>query len=81
MKPFAYTRAADAAGALALAERAPGTKFLAGGTNLIDLMKMGVEQPTRLVDITRLPLNTIEDRAVARASAPWCATAIWRRIR
>jgi xanthine dehydrogenase YagS FAD-binding subunit len=37
-------------------------KFLGGGTNLIDLMKMGVEQPSQLIDITRLPLSNIEER-------------------
>src|SRR5438270_11590990 len=40
---------------------AGGGRFLAGGTNLIDLMKMGVKQPTQLVDINRLPLAKIEE--------------------
>jgi xanthine dehydrogenase YagS FAD-binding subunit len=39
----------------------PGAKFIAGGTNLIDLMKEDVERPTRLIDITRLPLKSIEE--------------------
>ena len=39
----------------------PHTKILGGGTNLLDLMKMGVERPQRLVDITRLPLAKIEE--------------------
>jgi xanthine dehydrogenase YagS FAD-binding subunit len=61
MKPFQYTRAAAVPDALAaIAE--PHTKFLGGGTNLIDLMKMGVEQPARLVDITRVPLASVEQR-------------------
>jgi xanthine dehydrogenase YagS FAD-binding subunit len=58
MQPFTYTVAADTAGAATLgAER--GTRFLAGGTTLVDLMKLDVERPTRLVDITALPLGEI----------------------
>lgn len=38
-----------------------GAKFIAGGTNLLDLMKLGVERPDRLVDVARLPLNAIEE--------------------
>jgi xanthine dehydrogenase YagS FAD-binding subunit len=53
VKPFDYARAADPAGAVALAAR-PDAKFLAGGTNLVDLMKLGVETPELLVDVTRL---------------------------
>jgi xanthine dehydrogenase YagS FAD-binding subunit len=62
MRPFTYTRAQDVAGAVALATRETGSKFLGGGTNLLDLMKMGVEQPAHLVDITRLPLAGIEEK-------------------
>jgi len=60
MRAFVYERAASvqqAAAALA----APGAKIIAGGTNLLDLMKLQVETPTRLVDISRLPLDRIED--------------------
>jgi xanthine dehydrogenase YagS FAD-binding subunit len=58
MQPFSYTVAEDARAAAVLgAER--GTRFLAGGTTLVDLMKLDVEQPTRLVDITALPLADI----------------------
>ncbi|HEX2269125.1 MAG TPA: xanthine dehydrogenase family protein subunit M, partial [Pyrinomonadaceae bacterium] len=58
MKPFAYTRAANPQAAIqAIAQ--PNTKFLAGGTNLIDLMKENVEQPSRLVDINKLALTRI----------------------
>ena len=60
MKPFSYTRAQNAQEALAKG-REPETRFLAGGTNLIDLMKMGVEQPSHLIDITRLPYNQIAE--------------------
>ena len=59
MRPFAYTRAADVPAALA-AVRDPGVRFLGGGTNLLDLMKTGVEHPAHLVDVTRLPLAAIE---------------------
>ena len=45
MRPFAYERAADAAGAVAARRREPGARFLGGGTNLVDLMKLGVETP------------------------------------
>jgi xanthine dehydrogenase YagS FAD-binding subunit len=40
----------------------PGARFLGGGTNLLDLMKMGVEQPTHLVDVSRLPLRAVEEQ-------------------
>jgi xanthine dehydrogenase YagS FAD-binding subunit len=59
MHPFEYSRAADAANALTSGAK-PQTKFVAGGTNLIDLMKCEVERPARLVDINALPLATIE---------------------
>src|SRR5438094_192836 len=61
MNPFAYSRANDAAGAVNAIAAKPRTKFLGGGTNLIDLMKMGVETPAQLVDINRLPLGQIEE--------------------
>jgi xanthine dehydrogenase YagS FAD-binding subunit len=61
MRPFRYERAADAAGAVA-AVAAPGTMYLAGGTNLVDLMKLGVETPERLVDVSRLPFDRVEER-------------------
>src|SRR5712675_794748 len=60
MKAFSYARAdslAQAAAALAK----PGAKLIAGGTNLLDLMKLQVETPSQLVDINRLPLDKIED--------------------
>jgi xanthine dehydrogenase YagS FAD-binding subunit len=61
MENFTYSRAQDVAGAIA-AVAAPGAKFLGGGTNLIDLMKMGVEHPSHLVDISRMPLSAVEER-------------------
>ncbi len=63
MKPFAFTRATDAAGAVETVSREKAAMFLGGGTNLIDLRKEGVEQPDRLVDINRLPLEKIEQTA------------------
>ena len=61
MNPFAYTRAADPAQAISVVAAKPKTKFLGGGTNLIDLMKMGVETPNELIDINRLPLAQVEE--------------------
>jgi xanthine dehydrogenase YagS FAD-binding subunit len=60
MRPFVYERAADAAEAVAAVTR-PGTAYIGGGTNLVDLMKLGVETPERLVDISRLPFDRIEE--------------------
>lgn len=60
MKPFSYTRPGDVTEAIAQV-LASDAKFLAGGTNLLDLMKENVERPERLVDINRLPFNRIED--------------------
>jgi xanthine dehydrogenase YagS FAD-binding subunit len=61
MRPFAYERARDAAGALAASGEVPGARYLAGGTNLVDLMKLGVERPARVVDVSRLPMDAIEE--------------------
>jgi xanthine dehydrogenase YagS FAD-binding subunit len=60
MKAFTYERAADSGAAIAAVSRA-GAKFISGGTNLLDLMKLEIEQPTHLVDISRLPLRDIEE--------------------
>jgi xanthine dehydrogenase YagS FAD-binding subunit len=60
MRSFTYERASDPRAAVAAASRA-GAKFISGGTNLLDLMKLEIEQPTHLVDISRLPLKTIEE--------------------
>jgi xanthine dehydrogenase YagS FAD-binding subunit len=61
MNPFAYSRATDPAQAVAAVAGQPQSKFLGGGTNLIDLMKMGVERPAQLIDISRLPLAQIDE--------------------
>jgi xanthine dehydrogenase YagS FAD-binding subunit len=60
MKAFTYQRAGSAADAAAAAVK-PGAKIIAGGTNLLDLMKLQVETPSNLVDINRLPLDKIEE--------------------
>ncbi|QNS07653.1 FAD binding domain-containing protein [Streptomyces xanthii] len=60
MREFGYERALDVSGAVALAGADPETRFLGGGTNLVDLMKAGVERPGRLVDVTELPLDRVE---------------------
>ena len=62
MKPFTYSRASDVAGAVNAAEREPGTRYLGGGTNLVDLMKTGAEHPAHLIDISRLPVNQIAEQ-------------------
>lgn len=62
MTPFTYTRAQNAAEAIAASATALSTRFIAGGTNLVDLMKENVEQPTRLIDISRLPLTEIAEQ-------------------
>ena len=60
MKAFTYQRA-DSAAQAAAATVKPGAKIIAGGTNLLDLMKLQVETPSELVDINRLPLDKIEE--------------------
>ncbi|GAA4465638.1 xanthine dehydrogenase family protein subunit M [Nibrella saemangeumensis] len=59
MRPFKYTSANDASAAVNLVTGNPNARFLAGGTNLLDLMKEDVERPDELIDITRLPLTQI----------------------
>jgi xanthine dehydrogenase YagS FAD-binding subunit len=59
MSPFTYSRADDVATAVRDIAAGSGTKFIAGGTNLLDLMKENVERPGRLIDINRLPLREI----------------------
>jgi xanthine dehydrogenase YagS FAD-binding subunit len=61
MRPFTYERASGLREAAAAVAARPGAKFIAGGTNLIDLMKLEIEQPIHLVDISRLPLRLIEE--------------------
>lgn len=63
MKPFTYERVRTPAEAAASAARVPGAKFVAGGTNLLDLMKLQIETPAHLVDVNDLALNRIEPAA------------------
>jgi xanthine dehydrogenase YagS FAD-binding subunit len=60
MNAFAYTRAEDVAAAVRSIAGDGAARFIAGGTNLLDLMKENVERPSRLIDITHLPLRAIE---------------------
>jgi len=60
MNLFTYTRAEDVEGALREIAGNGGGRFIAGGTNLIDLMKENVERPSRIIDITRLPLRKVQ---------------------
>lgn len=60
MRPFEFVRAPDVASSVAALAAVKDAKFLAGGTNLVDLMKEGIEQPARLIDISQLPLRQIQ---------------------
>lgn len=61
MNPFTYTRVSDVDAAVDELACDASAKFIAGGTNLIDLMKENIEHPRRLVDLNHLPLHDIED--------------------
>lgn len=61
MNPFVYARAEKPTDAVAAVAADPKAKFIGGGTNLLDLMKEGVEKPGRLIDINPLPLAAIEE--------------------
>ena len=63
MKPFTYERPGTPAEAAAAVTRTPGAKFIAGGTNLLDLMKLQIETPQHLVDVNGLALDKIEPTA------------------
>ncbi len=58
---FQYARATDVTDAVRQIAADPSARFIAGGTNLVDLMKYDVEKPARLIDISRLPLKTVEE--------------------
>ncbi|MFI5683538.1 FAD binding domain-containing protein [Streptomyces sp. NPDC051636] len=61
MKSFAYVRARSVEEAAEAYAAHPGAQYLGGGTNLVDLMKLGVARPAALVDVSRLPLETVEE--------------------
>jgi xanthine dehydrogenase YagS FAD-binding subunit len=63
VRVFSYERASSPAAAAAAAARRPGAKFIAGGTNLLDLMKLEIETPPHLIDVNRLDLDKIEPTA------------------
>ncbi|MGX7731108.1 FAD binding domain-containing protein [Rhodococcus sp. 2H158] len=63
MKTFRYETPADPAAAVAAVAGHPGAAFLAGGTNLVDHLKLGVTAPDVLVDVSRLPLDVVEETA------------------
>ncbi len=60
MRPFAYETVRSEAEAVESVSASPGAMFLGGGTNLVDLMRLGVVSPSRLVDVSRLPMDAIE---------------------
>ncbi len=60
MRPFTYERATTPAAAAAAAARNPGARFIGGGTNLLDLMKLEIEKPSHLIDVNGLKLDKIE---------------------
>lgn len=62
MNRFTFERAGSVEGAVSAVARNERARFIAGGTNLLDLMKENVARPSQLIDINRLPLNTIEER-------------------
>ena len=63
MNNFGYSRASDVADAVRQIAADPAARFIAGGTNLIDLVKENVARPSRLIDITHLPLKAVEETA------------------
>lgn len=80
MKAFTYERVNTPAEAALSAQRVPGAKFIAGGTNLLDLMKLEIETPTHLIDVNGLGLDKIEvtDAGGLRIGAHWYGTPTWR---
>ncbi len=62
MRSFAYVRPTDVPAAVRAIADAPNAKFLAGGTNLVDLMRQDVERPDTVVDVTGLPLTTVDEQ-------------------
>ena len=69
MKSFTYERAATPAAAAQAAARTPGARFIAGGTNLLDLMKLQIETPGHLIDVNRIGLDKIEPLLARIAAA------------
>src|SRR3982750_2672145 len=63
MRPFTFERARTPADSAAAAARQPGSRFIAGGTNLLDLMKLQIETPAHLIDVNGIGLDQIEGTA------------------
>jgi xanthine dehydrogenase YagS FAD-binding subunit len=61
MRELEYLRPGDVAEAVGLVGEDPEARFLGGGTNLVDHLKLGIARPSRLVDVSRLPLDTVEE--------------------
>ena len=80
MNRFDFIRPASVAEAVAAASE-PGSAYLAAGTNLLDLMKIGVARPGRLVDITRLDLGGIEETADVLGVSPRTVNVDWQMAR
>lgn len=84
MTPFAYERARNSADAVRLAGASAATHFLGGGTNLVDLMREGIERPEQLVDVTGLPVaisDTADGGLLIDAAVRNTALAADRRVR
>ncbi|EHL21247.1 putative oxidoreductase [Acidovorax sp. NO-1] len=76
MKAFTYERVTTTAQAAAAVARQPGAKFIAGGTNLLDLMKLEIEVPSHLVDVNGLALDKIE--STAPLPSIWLYHPLWQ---
>ena len=61
MRAFTYERATSPAQAVSAAARTPGARFIAGGTNLLDLMKLEIETPGHLIDVNGLGFDKVEN--------------------
>lgn len=75
---FEYTRAGTIKAASEARQKDAASQFIAGGTNLVDLMKKGILAPQRLIDINGLPLKEIKTDAKESVSAPWCPI-VWQQ--
>lgn len=81
MKAFTYERAATPIEAVGAMAANPNAKFIAGGTNLLDLMKLEIEAPAHLIDVNGLGFDQIQARRrAACVSARWSEIPTWRPI-
>ena len=70
MHPFTFIKAGDNATAIKASKENAGSKYIAGGTNLVDLIKMNIEKPARLINITDLDLKKL--RNCPMGNRGWC---------